>query len=289
MAFILRPGEATGEELRRIARQELRRAAASLRGARASSKVHDARKRVKKVRAVANLMGEAHKGSWTKSDKRLRTAGRLLSDLRDTDAIVETFDGLRQRYPKRLSGRSNGVIRRQLIRQRAQAMKEASDNRRLKSAAKTLEGVRRSAKKWHVPSIKKSELPGLLGESFRASRKAMRIAAKTQKSEAVHDWRKRVKTLWYHLRLIQSVSPSLEPRIRRFRSLERLLGEDHNIEVLCATLADDRDAEPRTADHRPLILVARTQQTTLRRRALALGKRLHAETKKQFARSLRLN
>src|SRR5258705_11315646 len=104
MAFILRPRKAIGEEFRRVARQELGRAAASLRGARASSKVHDARKRVKKVRAVVKLMGEAHKGPWTKADKRLRTAGRVLSDLRDSDAIVETFDGLRQRNPKRRQG-----------------------------------------------------------------------------------------------------------------------------------------------------------------------------------------
>jgi len=108
MAFVLRPGREVGEELRKIARQELRRASTSLRGAKASSKVHDARKRVKKIRAVVKLMSEARDGEWTKSDRSLRTAGRLLSDLRDTDALVETLDGLRKRYPKRLSAVGGG-------------------------------------------------------------------------------------------------------------------------------------------------------------------------------------
>jgi CHAD domain-containing protein len=285
---VLRPGRNVGEELRRIARQELRRAAGSLRGSPASAKVHDARKRVKKVRAVVKLLSEAHDGPWAKADEPLQAGGRLLSDLRDTDALVETLDALHKRYPKRLSAARYRTIRRQLNRRQAQAMKAAFKKGRLKSAAKKLERIRRSAQKWHVQSIKTSELPGLLRESFRASRKAMRIADKKQKPEAVHDWRKRVKTLWYHMRLSTSLTQNLEHRIRSLGSLERLLGDDHNLEVLCATMADDREMERPTADRRELIAVARDRQAVVRRQAFALGKRLHARTSKQFARSLRL-
>lgn len=289
MAFVLRPGRNVGEELRRIARNELRRASASLGGSAALSKVHDARKRVKKVRAVVKLMSEADDGPWAKSDRTLRTAGRLLSDLRDTDALVETLDSLHKRYPKRLSAASYRAIRRQLTARRAEAMKVASDQRHLTSAAKKLEKVRRSAKTWHVPSIKPSELPGLLRESFRASRKAMRIAARKRQPEAVHDWRKRLKTLWYHLRLVTSLAADPGHRIRSLRSLERLLGDDHNLEVLSATIADDRESgRQMPADRRELILVARTRQAVVRRQASALGRRLHAGTSKQFARSLRV-
>jgi CHAD domain-containing protein len=286
MAFVLRPGRKVGDELRKIARQELRRAASSLAGSAASAKVHDARKRVKKVRAVVTLMNEAHNGAWAKADQPLRAAGRMLADLRDSDALVETLDGLRKRYPKRLSAVSYRPIRRELNRRRAQALKAASDKRRLKSAATKLERLRRSAKKW-VPSIKTSELPGLLRESFRASRKAMKIAGNKQEPEAVHDWRKRVKTLWYHMRLVTSVMQNLEHRIGSLRSLERLLGDHHNLEVLCVTMADDRDGAARAADSRELIAVARARQAAVRRQAFALGKRLLGRTSKQFARSLR--
>jgi CHAD domain-containing protein len=290
MAFVVRPDKRIGEELLKVARQELRRAAASLRGAAASSKVHDARKRVKKVRAVVKLLSGARKGPWTKSGQRLRAAGRLLSDLRDMDALVETLDELRTRYPKRLSAASYRAIRRQLTRRRVHAMTEASGKRHLKSAAEKLEKVRRAAKKWHAPSMKASELPGLLSESFRASRKAMNIAARKKKPEAVHDWRKRVKTLWYHLRLVMPLAPDVGHRIRSLRSLERLLGEDHNLEVLCVTMAEDQDGDRQlTTDRRELILVARTRQSVVRRQAFALGKRLNAMTSKRFARSVRLH
>jgi CHAD domain-containing protein len=288
MAFGLRPEKQAGEELRRIARRELGRAAASLRRATALSKVHDARKRVKKVRAVVKLMSEADKGSWTKSDKPLQAAGRVLSDVRDADAIIETFDQLRHRYPKRLSAGSYRGLRRELTRRRAQAVKEATRKRRLQSAAKKLEKVRRAAKKWAVPTIKRSELPALLGESFRVAGKAMKTAAQKQQSEAVHDWRKRVKTLWYHMRLIKPLTPDVQGRITRLRSLERLLGEDHNLEVLSVTIGEDQSAEQRTGDAGQLIAIARAQQAAFRRKAFALGKRLHAETNRHFARSLRV-
>jgi len=196
---------------------------------------------------------------------------------------------LRKRYPKRLSAASYRAIRRQLTDRRAEAMKVASDKRHLASAAKKLEKVRRSAKTWPVPSIKTSELPKLLRESFRASRKAMRIAARKRHPEAVHEWRKRLKTLWYHLRLIASLAPDPGHRIRSLRSLARLLGDDHNLEVLSATIADNRDSgQQMPADGRELIVVARTRQAVVRRQAFALGRRLHARTSKQFARSLRV-
>jgi hypothetical protein len=46
----------------------------------------------------------------------LQAAGRVLSNVRDADAIIETFDMLRHHYPKRLSAASYRRVRRGLTR-----------------------------------------------------------------------------------------------------------------------------------------------------------------------------
>jgi CHAD domain-containing protein len=287
MAYVVRPNRQVGAELRHVARQELRRAAASLRGAAANGGVHEARKRVKKVRAVLKLWDGFHKGRWTKDRRRLREAGRTLSGLRDADAIIEAFDKVRKQYPDRLSEHSYAAIRRQLMSRKTQAVSQASQENHLRHTARQLERVRRSAKGWRVRSIRKSSLPDLLRQSFRASRKAMKIAAAGEDPGDVHNWRKRVKTLWYHLRLLQVLAPDLEARIERLKSLETLLGDDHNLEVLCTTIAGDRALYGRDSDLRRFTSAARRQQAALRRQAFALGRRLHCETSKDFSRWVR--
>ena len=160
---------------------------------------------MKKVRAVLKLLDEVRNGRWTKDRRRLRKAGRTLSGLRDADAIIEAFDKVRTQYPDRLSEHSYAAIRRQLVNKRTQAVSQASHENHLRRTARQLERIRRSAKGWRVPSIRKPSLPDLVRQSFRASRKAMEIAAAGEEPGDVHDWRKRVKTLWYHLRLLQAL------------------------------------------------------------------------------------
>jgi CHAD domain-containing protein len=286
MSYVVRSERRVEKELQRIARTELGRAAASLRDAAGSGIVHDARKRVKKVRAVVTLIDESHEGCWTKEQKRLREVGRVLSELRDADAIIETFDGLRTGHPRGLSEHGYAAIRRQLTRRRTEAANRASGKNHLQWAARRLEKIRRSAKAWPIPSLKKSALPGLVKQSFRASRKAMKIALTEQNPNDLHDWRKRVKTLWYQLRLLRDLAPDLDSRIESLDTIAGLLGDDHNLEVLCATVADDRALEGRAADLHRFTSIVRAQQAVLRRKTFTLGRRLHSETGKTFARSV---
>jgi hypothetical protein len=101
---------------------------------------------------------------------------------------------------------------------------------------------------------------------------------------AFHQWRKRVKTLWYALRLLEE----RWPRRRLLSDLERLetwLGEDHNVLTLRThTLRHGRLPPP--ARGAVKALTARRQRE-LRRRALAVGKRVFSATSKAFIQDLR--
>src|SRR5712664_3442368 len=132
MSFELQRRKHIDDELRKIARRELRRASDTLSrsdpGAFGTS-VHEARKSVKKVGAVLEVI-EWSGGSVPGRDrKRLERAGRELSALRDSAAIIDTFDRMRRRYPKRLPEHTYGILRRGLVEAREQRERRARHDR----------------------------------------------------------------------------------------------------------------------------------------------------------------
>ncbi len=84
--------------------------------------------------------------------------------------------------------------------------------------------------------------PGLERE-YRRGRGALRAVRKDPSAEAVHQWRKRVKDLWYHLRLLQGVWPAtMGAAADEAHALSDLLGDHHDLSVLI----DERASRRRT-------------------------------------------
>ena len=105
MSFELHERKHIEDELTKIVRQQLRDAAYGLttgEGSQFRSAVHESRKSVKKVRAVAAFLTQAGAKLPRRDRKRLKSAARALSRVRDSTAIIDTFDRVRRRYPKQL-------------------------------------------------------------------------------------------------------------------------------------------------------------------------------------------
>ena len=286
MAFTLNAKEPIRRELKQVARKELWRAGEHLHQDHEKA-VHQARKSVKKVRAIVDLLQQIDDDSFDKPARRLRATGQTLSVLRDADAVIATFDHLRARFAKRLPEHTYAIVRGQLIRAKARIVEDARADRTVGQVAHTLLALRRSVKRWRVPAIDVLELPTLFKGSYRASRKAMRRAQKEMSPSELHRWRKRVKTLWYQLRLAESVAPGLRREMRRFKQLQTWLGEDHNLSVLESAISDDARLRRMPADVRELAAMSSALQTELRRKSFTLGQRLLAERPNVFARRLR--
>jgi hypothetical protein len=101
MGFTLNPKYSICRGLKRVIRKALRHGCEHLQHAHETG-VHEARKSVKKVRAVVTLLQQVDADGLDKDARRLRAAGHTLSILRDADAIIATFDMLRKRFSKRL-------------------------------------------------------------------------------------------------------------------------------------------------------------------------------------------
>ena len=100
MAYRLRRSETVADGVRRVIREEIESAAAGLRELSDPVKaVHEARKSVKKVRALLRLVSPKLREPYGPANLMLRDASRRISALRDADVMIETLDALIQRFP----------------------------------------------------------------------------------------------------------------------------------------------------------------------------------------------
>jgi CHAD domain-containing protein len=142
MSFELHERKHIEEELTKIVRQQLKRAARKLTtsaGSEFQSAVHESRKSVKKVRAVAAFLTQAGAKLPRRDRKRLKSAARALSRVRDSTAIIDTFDRVRRRYPKQLPEHTYGILRRGLVAARDRSEARAQREGVVAEAAKRLE------------------------------------------------------------------------------------------------------------------------------------------------------
>jgi CHAD domain-containing protein len=279
----LREDESVSKGLNRLVRKQLRSAVERLTSDASDEAIHDARKRIKKVRAVLHLAGTDLGGD--RALKRLRRGSHALSPLRDMDAMIEAARTL---GTGRSAGQTTlaGVINRQLTTEKARLNTTARRDEAREDAARALDRLRRDAGDWHWKHIDDSLLTKAITRCYKRARNTMQDARTERQEERFHKWRKRVKTLWYALRLLEDRAPSLRRSIADLKRLETWLGDDHNLLVLQEHFRSATSAAgPRL--HIDLQMLTDRRHRELRRQALAMGSRLFAQPPKVFAQRLR--
>ena len=170
MSFTIRPGKPIRSELKRVVRQQLKRACEHLER-RAGSHVHDARRCVKKARAIVVLLRQIETPGLRKDARRLRSAGRKVSAWRDADVVLGALLRVSRAAGLEVPRPTLSAFRRDLTRARAQIVARVVDDGAVARAAGRLRAVRRSAADWDVPAIKPSDLPGLVKVAYRTARR----------------------------------------------------------------------------------------------------------------------
>ncbi len=281
MAFRLQRRGSMRKQLRRIVRGELRTALEALAGnAPDDSGIHEARKSVKKTRAVLRLLRTPLASDYSDENARLRTVAQALASLRDADATLDTLRELHGRYPAAVSSPVVRACGRGLSTRKRQAKAKV---RPLLGRAKQALVVSCQEVPAHVERTGdfRAARAGAVA-SYRQARTAFRTLALDGEAAAFHEWRKRIKDHWYHVRLFGQLPNGPRSRAQTLRRMEQWLGKDHDLATLRAILldGDDRYGDART---RALVLGSiMRRQAFLRQHALTLGKRLFAPSAKDF-------
>jgi len=286
MAFHLRSNESLSDGLQRLARKELRSARSAVNGGQTPNDdaVHEARKSVKKVRAILQLIEDDDGRGLGRSEKRLRAVNRTLSGLRDATAMIETLAALRKRHPRLFSRTTFAQIRRSLVDRKRRATKDVEGDG-WKDVDRQLRHVRRTAKGWRPAHRDAGALARGIRAAHRRGRKAMRYAERDHRAEDFHAWRKAIKALWYALRLVEAAGANATVRrdIQALHLAEQWLGEDHNIVVLCEELSRDATACKDPLDLDRLRLAADRDQWRLREKTIAKAKTIYQRAPASYA------
>jgi CHAD domain-containing protein len=106
--------------------------------------------------------------------------------------------------------------------------------------------------------------------------------------ERWHEWRKRVKDLWYQHRLLANAWPGLmKAQANECDELGTLLGDDHDLATLAATLTSTEGVSPPpSVDSEAVIDLIAVRRRELQDRARALGHRIYAEKPKAHVRRI---
>jgi CHAD domain-containing protein len=289
MPYQFANGEAEHVALQRCAREQLDLAIEQLeQGVRNDpvKGVHEARKALKKVRSLLRL----GRGALSSSERRranaaLRSAGQKLSPARDAEVMIQAVDDLSEHYAGQLPKTTWTAIKKHLEAEAAGA-RGGLEESLIEQVVSELKSVRTEVEQWHRRRSGWTAIGAGLMRGYTDGRHAYRQARRKPTVENLHEWRKRGKDLWYHLRLLQPVSPGImRGQGKEAHRLSDVLGDDHDLAVLRAALVTRAAAIPADLDSVLILIDHRREQ--LQSEAWVLGARLYAERDKAFLRRIR--
>lgn len=260
-----------GEGFRRIATEQIARSirAAGDTSRDAGLRIHDVRRRCKRLRALLRLVRPGF-SDFAEASASIRDAAAGLSAARDRKVLLDTLDDLtdRARESRRLMPDAAAPDSERVAR----------DDAALAQFRTAMENVRHRADRWTLRGDGFSLLGKGLTKTYRAARKLQRRAERDDTPEAIHRWRKQVKYLWYQLCLFQGSAPDVIPSFRQSAErLSDLLGRHHDLALLSETLREDPGALGEGLDASVIIALAGRRQQELATLAGAVGRQLFAE------------
>jgi CHAD domain-containing protein len=233
MDYRLDESESIDQAFHRIGRDVISRIRAGVTEA-STEGIHEARKGCKWLRASLRLLRSGLARDDIKLEQgRIRRRARMLGSVRDATIRliafrslgVEGFDGLQQRLE-------------------AEASQEHRHQLNPEGQRKAHRAINAVDRGWNRLRLKKGgwrHIERGFERSYRRARKSFQCTDNSSTDESIHEWRKRVKDLMYHVRLLKPVKPEKMGKLeKRLDDLSDWLGYDHDLTILAGFLQNDR-------------------------------------------------
>ena len=281
-AYRLHPQENVPDGVRRIARGQADVALEQLDGSAggaASDAVHEARKALKRLRALVRLSRDALGDEvYRRENVTLRDAGRRLSGVRDAAVMVETLDDVARRFRDEIPEGAFAGLRDALVADAEAARAQVDEDSAITDdVVAVLRSEHAGVAAWPLPEHGDVAMlaPGF-ERIYRRGRRALRDARRDTDTEHLHELRKRAKDLWHAAQVLRPAAPKQMKKLARgAHDLSDVVGEDHDLAVLLEGARERSDAlgpgELSLLD----ALIGR-RRARLQRKALARGRRVYA-------------
>jgi excisionase family DNA binding protein len=252
--------------------------------------VHEARKSFKRIRAALRLARNETGQTWYRRENAFyRDSSRMLAPVRDSTVLVLTLDAVTEAYANIVPPETFASIRQKLEQRHEDIVQELLDNQDvMATVARRMEAGLDRLQEMPVSSEEFEIYGEGLRRVYRRGRQAMQRALDDPEDPVkFHEWRKRVKYLWYHMDTFQQAWPVvLGDLANELHLLSDFLGDAHDLVVLKETLL----AEPELAEGNQnlttlLALIDRRRQS-LEEASWTLGQRLYVERPGDFVRRI---
>lgn len=282
VAYRIEPREPIPDAIRRIALEELDGAIADLTEGTPDldHRVHEARKHLKRLRALLELARGCVKASRLEHEKRaVRSAARSLAGVRGEAALVESFEALQARFDGELDTAASARIRERLG-STGQPRPDAAAA--LGPARVALTEVRARLVELAIEGTGFDALEPGFCKTYERARKAFRWARKHPEADQLHRFRTPEKRHFYQVQLLEPMWPEvLHAQRKELSRLGDWLGDHHDLSLLGPELRDRGLSADDLGAIEPLIW-RRSQE--LEREVFDLGSRLVAESPRALCR-----
>ncbi|TVQ06919.1 MAG: CHAD domain-containing protein [Leptolyngbya sp. DLM2.Bin27] len=248
--------------------------------------IHKARKHLKKGRSVLRLVRKSlGKKTYSRENACLRDVGRSLAPLRDGAVYPDTLTTLLETYGLTIENNGFADLQTSLVNRYQRQLTELCDRDQL--IAPVIGNLKDSKARLSQIALKQSGWQALSKgwqNIYRQGQERFELAYAEGDDEAFHEWRKRVKDLWYDTCLLESLwPPIMGAYASEAHHLSELLGDDHDIAALRQFLSTPAEEVAIKAEHRLLLLpLMKHRQDKLHLQAQALGYKLYGERPKAF-------
>ena len=288
MNYCFRDHETVPESIKRIACELLDEAIERTKPRRKNrdEAIHAVRVTTKKLRALLRLARvKSTDDIFAKEMARYRKIGRRLSDLRDATVMIATFDGLTKRYADKLSSNAFAELRKPFVRRRNK--QHSDDHNALAEVARMLTSARPRVAKSPMEEDGFGAVHQGLKRSYKKGRLLMAEAQAAPRIETFHAWRKRVKDLWYQVRLFKPAWPAMLKKLAdELEKLADYLSEDHDLAILRQRVLQQSPEDRSQLE--ALVALIDQRRGELEVEAKRLGKRLYVESPTIFVRRFKV-
>lgn len=234
----------------------------------AAERVHEARRQLKKARALLALGRRAvGRSRADRAEKELREAGRALSSVRDAEVAAGAYEALRPR----LRGPRAALLARRRAAELTVGTAAEAAKRRLDAARRALARMGRPGRR----ALARAARAAL--EKVLARGEAAMLAPQ---DESLHAWRKAAKRLDGMIAEVDAPTPRLRRLHERLSELGEALGDDHDLVILRAALQRDGGCPPLEAE-------AERRRALLLEKAARIAPSLSREAPRRVAREFR--
>jgi CHAD domain-containing protein len=194
-----------------------------------TERVHTARKRLKRARALLAL--RRNQKPFLKERKALRLVAHSLGRVRDAAAIAHTWSS----GGERISEPARNVVTKVLAEHQARASASEREIRHLARAKRVLTPVRTrlALTLEREPKQSSEQLEHALRAAYRKARRELRRAASRRSAVALHALRRAAKRHQYQLQFLEPLwKRPLKAQRKELARLTDLLGSHHDLSAI---------------------------------------------------------